>query len=133
MTGKEAEDEGDAQFERMDEEYARIMRAFDKIMGKSGEVEPELDPELERDLQIVISQFLAEPRAAGLTDADLADEERLHKALVTQIRPLFDAIFATATTHAKGAAQAMREGRDPSLRKGGATLDLSGILEEDDT
>ncbi|MCC6623664.1 MAG: hypothetical protein IT385_20570 [Deltaproteobacteria bacterium] len=132
MSGN-ADDEGDAQFERMEEQYALVMRAFDKVMGKSGDVEAELDPELERDLQIVIQQFLAQPRPEGLSEADLADETRLQRALEGQLRPLFEAIFTTATSHAKGAAQAIREGRDPSLRKGGPTLDLSGILEEDDT
>jgi hypothetical protein len=127
-------DDGDAQLARMQAEYDKIMRAFDQVVGQSGDVEDELDPELERELQRALQGYLAQVPPPGLTQAEIDDPERFRAALEAHVKPLFDILFATSTVHARAAAEALRAGRDASRRSTSptATLDLSGILEEDD-
>lgn len=138
MTGNDGDKDGEAHLARLDRDFARLMEKLDRIKGISDpaskdDAEPEIDPELERDLQLVILKYLSEHKAAELTPAEMEDDKALAQAFETHIKPLFDALFATAQEHAKAANEAIREGRDPSMRRASSkiTLDLSDLLEDD--
>ena len=134
------EDDAQEQLARLQREFERLMRAFDTVTGHEGDTaktdDADIDPELERDMQKALAGFLAKVPPEGLAPelqaAEAAnDPQALKAALEKHVKPLFDAIFGVAEEHAKTAATAGREGRTPGSRTA-MTLDLSGILEDDD-
>ncbi|MFO0744981.1 MAG: hypothetical protein U1F43_04795 [Myxococcota bacterium] len=126
----------------LDAEFARLMHAFDKVMGQEGQppVEPEMDPELERKLQEAMAGFLASPRPpvpTGPPGPDgkpgALDSAGLEQALQAHVKPLFDALFTTALGHVKGTADALKAGKEPPPRKGDPIkVDLSALFDPDD-
>jgi hypothetical protein len=139
MSGNDTED-GDEALLKLDRDFARLMARFDQITGhrrEPGEDDPleaDIDPQLERDLQLALMHYLAQREGADAPDLDaLGDEARLQLTLDKHIKPLFDVIFATAQAHARAANEAIRAGRDPSARRGPGdmTIDVSSLLEDD--
>lgn len=119
----------------LDNEFARLMQAFDKVMHQTGTPapDPEMDPELEQKLQQALGKFLATPRPS-VPDSAL-DGENLDKALETHVRPLFDALFATALGHVKEHAEALKAGKEPppkATTTQPVKVDLSSLFDPDE-
>jgi hypothetical protein len=137
------ERDGGAEIERLEREFANLMAHLDREKGFGADLEvsraheADIDPMLERDLQLVLARYLAKhgaPNEAGDADARarLGDGDALEQALETRVAPLFEALMSTALDHARAASEAVAAGRDPSTRKvAELTLDLSDILEDD--
>ena len=141
MSGNDRDD-GDEALLKLDRDFARRMARIDPVTGhrrEPGEEDPlqaDIDPQLERDLQLALMHYLAqrEGEPADAPDlASLSDEARVQMTLDKHIKPLFDVIFATAHAHARAANEAIRAGRDPSARRGPGdmTIDVSSLLEDD--
>jgi hypothetical protein len=141
MTNKDAETAGDEAFARFENQLARLMARMDSATGHVADpsepdpLESEIDPELERDIQLALLHYLAQ-RATPPTEAEVAhlsEDQRIQRVLGEHVKPLFDVIFATAHAHARAANEAIKMGRDPSARHASSdmTLDISHILEDD--
>lgn len=116
----------------LDAEYARMMQAFDKVLGQEGRaaVEGEIDPELEVKLQQALAKYLAtpKPQAGAALEGDTLD-----KALQAHVKPLFDALFTTALGHVKPTAEALKAGKEPPARQSDPIkVDLSSLFDPDD-
>jgi hypothetical protein len=140
VSGIEDEPDGAAEIERLERQFAVLIARYDRQHGIAGSeveraIDADIDPMLERDLQLVLAGYLAKLGPGSGNPIELeraAAEGKLEQMLNAQVKPLFDALFATAMSHARAANEAIQAGRDPAARRHpNLTLDLTDILEDD--